>query len=483
MDNILDKDSALLKVAMQAWESLEMLRQRRRRLKGFAYGRQWCDMVRDSQGRVMSEEQYLIENGRVPITNNLIRQLVKSIVGRYRYMAAKADGEELAQMLSRRSEAGVRSLDDYDARALEEFLISGCVVQRISDEVGHGAGVENVSPERIFLHRLDGSSAGGNRLIGVLHDMPLTTMLQRFGDGTVERHEAIKRLYAGKVGAMRPLGGESASIVFSEPSQVGCCRVIEVWEYLPSELLRCHDRRSAEYFVEDYSDEVMARLETENNRRRKIGEPSVDHYLDITESWRCSWLAPSGEVLSRYWATGKESHPFVTRFYPLIDGEVHSMVEDVVDQQKYVNRLISLLDSVIASSAKGVLLYPTDQLPEGFTWRDMRRIWSNPSGVLPFKRTSKTVMPHQVHSSGSSSGASEMLRLQLELFDEISGTTGALRGKSSHATGAEMLHTELENGTISMLDMLASFRAFIDERNARLRCVNSDINRNNCQEL
>jgi hypothetical protein len=86
-------------------------------------------------------------------------------------------------------------------------------------------------------------------------------------------------------------------------------------------------------------------------------------------------------------------------------------------------------------------------------------------------------------SSGSSSGASEMLRLQLELFDEISGTTGALRGKSSHATGAEMLHTELENGTISMLDMLASFRAFIDERNARLRCVNSDINRNNCQEL
>ncbi|MEE1366087.1 MAG: hypothetical protein UHE93_05330, partial [Muribaculaceae bacterium] len=125
MDNILDKDSALLKVAMQAWESLEMLRQRRRRLKGFAYGRQWCDMVRDSQGRVMSEEQYLIENGRVPITNNLIRQLVKSIVGRYRYMTAKADGEELAQMLSRRSEAGVRSLDDYDARALEEFLISG----------------------------------------------------------------------------------------------------------------------------------------------------------------------------------------------------------------------------------------------------------------------------------------------------------------------------------------------------------------------
>jgi hypothetical protein len=256
-----------------------------------------------------------------------------------------------------------------------------------------------------------------------------------------------------------------------------------VWEYLPSELLRCHDRRSAEYFVEDYSDEVMARLETENNRRRKTGEPCVDHYLDITESWRCSWLAPSGEVLNRYWATGKESHPFVTRFYPLIDGEVHSMVEDVVDQQKYVNRLISLLDSVIASSAKGVLLYPTDQLPEGFTWRDMRRIWSNPSGVLPFKRTSKTVMPHQVHSSGSSSGASEMLRLQLELFDEISGTTGALRGKSSHATGAEMLHTELENGTISMLDMLATFRAFIDERNARLRCVNSDINRNNSQEL
>ena len=146
------------------------------------------------------------------------------------------------------------------------------------------------------------------------------------------------------------------------------------------------------------------------------------------------------------------------------------MVEDVIDQQKYVNRLISLLDHIISSSAKGVLLYPADQLPEGFTWRDLRRIWANPNGILPFKRTAKGMMPQQVTASGAvGSGATEMLRMQLQLFDEISGATGALRGKSSSASGEGMLRTELENAVVSMLDILASFRSFVLERDKLIK--------------
>ena len=41
--------------------------------------------------------------------------------------------------------------------------------------------------------------------------------------------------------------------------------------------------------------------------------------------------------------------------YPFIDGEIHSFVADVIDQQRYTNRLITLNDWVIRASAKGVL--------------------------------------------------------------------------------------------------------------------------------
>ena len=174
------------------------------------------------------------------------------------------------------------------------------------------------------------------------------------------------------------------------------------------------------------------------------------------------WLTPDGELLCE--DKGGEP-PFVLRFYPMIDGEVHSLVEDVVHQQKYVNRLISLLDHIISSSAKGVLLYPADQLPDGFTWRDLRRIWSTPNGIMPYKRTARGVSPEQVHTgSAVGAGAADMLRTQLQLFEEISGSTGALRGSSASAAGEGMFRAELENATVSLLDVLAAFRAFVRQR-------------------
>ena len=464
MENKLEKDKGLLSRASDAWQSVELFRRRRRRFKDFAYGRQWSDTIRDSQGRIVSEEQYMLENGRLPITNNLIRQLVKSIVGRYRYIVS--DGAERGVWSMLKSESKSRCISEIDARGLEEFLISGSVIQRLGEKSEELPRVENISPERMFFDSFADTSSGKSRFVGMLHDMPLSAVLRRFSQGDRERYIAIKNVYRGREGRLSPCGSERVVVDFSEPSAAGCCRVIEVWEYLPQEILRCHDYADASYRVEAYSEQLAEEIKALNSGRRGRREPEIKCTFDLVDVWRCTWLAPSGEVLGRY--TSEMGHPFVMKFYPLVDGEVHSLVEDVVDQQKYVNRLISLLDSVIASSAKGVLLYPADQLPEGFTWRDLRRIWSNPVGILPFKRTSKHIIPQQVNSPGASAGASDMLRIQLQLFDEISGTSGAIRGKTSNASGVGMLEAELENGTISLLDLLASFKAFVEERDDKM---------------
>ena len=54
-----------------------------------------------------------------PLTNNLLRQIVKTVVGRYRTdVATEERSGGLADIVS------MNSLDELDARALEEFLIS-----------------------------------------------------------------------------------------------------------------------------------------------------------------------------------------------------------------------------------------------------------------------------------------------------------------------------------------------------------------------
>lgn len=105
-----------------------------------------------------------------------------------------------------------------------------------------------------------------------------------------------------------------------------------------------------------------------NVARHRGANANVETYWDIVTTWHCRWFSPMGDLLTEYESPfGHKEHPFVMKFYPLTDGEVHSLVEDVIDQQKYVNRLITLVDHILSASAKGVLLFPENAVPDGFT--------------------------------------------------------------------------------------------------------------------
>ena len=72
--------------AREAWNRASSMRATRRRLKQLTYGRQW-DALLSSAGAASSlshYEEFCTRSGRRPLTNNLIRSLIKSVVGRFR---------------------------------------------------------------------------------------------------------------------------------------------------------------------------------------------------------------------------------------------------------------------------------------------------------------------------------------------------------------------------------------------------------------
>ena len=144
-----EQHTRVLQAAYQAWMSGAALRQARLRNKRFTYGDQWGDLMRDHEGRVMTEGEHLASQGCQGITNNLIRQLVKTIVGRFRSQYIKNSDANQDSSISRA--AIDNELDELDARALEEFLISGCCIQRV--DTSHEPGgdehvrVDNVKDE------------------------------------------------------------------------------------------------------------------------------------------------------------------------------------------------------------------------------------------------------------------------------------------------------------------------------------------------
>lgn len=413
----------LITLAHAEWERAAKNRALRTRCKNYAYGDQWSDIVTDSMGRRMREGDLLSNTGRQPLTNNLIGRLIKTIIGRYRNLAT-----ERKRYATAADSVDVRNnLAELDSRLLGDFLISGCAVQRVVNEVrpmvGGGVWVDNVNINRFFTNDFRDPRGLDIEMAGMLHDMSMHEVLARFGNGDRRRMEWLRGLYGNVDPMLCSIVGDD--IDFFNATN-GRCRVIELW--------------------------TLEAIETTVRRR-----------TNIDFKWRCRWLTPNGDLLTTYMSpTG--THPFVIKFYPLIDGEVHPFIEDVIDQQRYINRLIVLIDRMMGSSAKGVLLFPVEQKVPGFTWDEVCRRWSAADGVIPITGRSAT-LPQQVTGNGADAGAHNLLELELKLFEDVSGVGDALLGKTSSGNvGSALYESQVANSTIALADIFETFNSFTTQR-------------------
>lgn len=461
----MENNKPILEAAFNAWNQAAVFRRNRNRYKRFTYGDQWSDTTVKGN-RSMSAAQAARAHGRRPMTNNLLRRLVKSVIGRFRYQRreTKPLTGQCADIYR------LNNLDELDCRSLEEFLISGCTVQRVCRErrlQGDGVWVDIVSPDRFFVNRINDPRGWDTELIGMIHDWSLTETTLRLAGPDRRLAQAIRKIY-GEIaaGCAVPFESLTGGSSFTNAPH-GRCRVIEIWTLEACDRLRCHDTDKATYFTltPDHAD----RLDNINTRRAANGRRPIEWKWETSTMWRCRWMAPDGTVLHSHLSTAPDGrHPFQFRFYPMIDGEVHSLVEDVIDQQIYINELISLIDHVVSCAAKGVLLFPVDEKIPGMTWQKVADIWSSPDAVIPIKGRSGT-LPQQVNSGASNLGARELLATQMQMFEDISGVTNALMGRSqSGPIGVEHYESQVKNAIIAIADILDTFANFISERNNRL---------------
>lgn len=428
----------LVESAHNEWERATKMRALRKRCKNYAYGDQWSDIVTDSMGNNVREGDLLARSGRQPLTNNLIGRLIKTVVGRYRNLTS-----ESGRYSKEDNSVDVRNdLAELDSRMLGDFLISGCAVQRVVYETrplgGAGVWVDNVNVNNFFTNDFRDPRGLDIEMAGMLHDMSMHEVLARFGNNDRRRMEWLRGLYGTIDPLMCSIAGDDIDFY---TARNGRCRVIEIW--------------------------TLEAIETTVRRR-----PNIDF------KWRCRWLTPGGDLLTTYMSqTG--SHPFVIKYYPLIDGEVHPFIEDVIDQQRYINRLIVLIDRMMGASAKGVLLFPVDQKVPGFTWEDVCRRWSAADGVIPIVGRS-TTLPQQVTGSGADAGAHKLLELELKLFEDVSGVGDALLGRTdSGNVGSALYESQITNSTIALADIFETFNSFTAQRDKLVEKINNISIKNN----
>lgn len=440
--------------ACRAYAALANLRRQRTRQLDYTFGRQWLDPVR-VDGHTVTEAEYTEKSGMKPLANNLIRQMIKTVVGRFRYRLDQqaAAGKADAILDVRRS----NMLDELDCRMLEEFLISGCAIQRIVSERRPGRSgiwVDNVDPSRFFVNRFIDPRGCDIELIGMVHDMSLRELLGRFAPAGGRKANDI-RLAAGE--PADTIAG--ASSIFGTPAP-GRCRVIEVWTLDAHTTTRCHDTATGRY--------------SEMRDGTPGKNPDLVTRSDTALEWHCRWYLPDGTLIAAYRSPWRHrSHPFAIKLYPLIGGEVHSLVADVIDQQRYVNRLITLIDHVIGTSAKGALLFPCNQLPEGHDMAEVIREWARPDGVILYQPTDPGVTPQQLVNTKEPSSAYHLLDMELKLMQQISGVSDALGGHATadNSRSAALFEAQMNASGIALLDTFAAFDSFREMRDRKIAAL------------
>lgn len=496
-------DYELLQRCWQAWNNLEAVRMTRDRAKRYCYGDQWGDTVRVYKNGYyydMTEREYLKRKGSVPLSNNVMVSILNTLVGMYAKQgtepvcfARTRSSQSLSDMMSATMQCNWQNtqMEDLLKHALEDYLIGGVMVCRETYEDRtqeiEDSWTDYIEPNYVFWEGGSDPRHLDLSLIGVLHDESVNDLYKKFAKEEYGLSiDDLNRIFdidpdnSQTEGTMHNDTNDLSNISFDIPSKRGhYVRVIEAWTTETKYRYQCYDpiatNESDAYFRIECDDKVLiAELNAKNVERKKqydlMGVPPEDRaYITAKKVadkyWYYTFMAPDGTVLCRGETPYDfKSHPFSVKFYPYVNGEIHPFMGNVIDQQRYINRLIIMNDMAIRSSAKGVWLIPT-QVLDGMTPEEFAEQATEYDGMIFYtpKATLPNSRPDIITSNAVNLGTNELLQMELNLMREVSNVSGALQGKTPTAgTSASRYAQESQNASTSLYSILKDMESFTE---------------------
>lgn len=479
----------------------------------YCYGDQWGDLIRvyrNGWWTTMTEREYMEKRGTAPLCNNIMVSILNSIVGLYAKQgtepvcfARTRDSQTLSDMMSATMQCNWQTteMEDLLKHAVEEYLVSGQMYARESWEDKEmeieDSWTDLLNPDLMFWEGGSDPRHNDMSLIGVLHDVSREDLYKKFARPeyglTVDDLNDIFNLSddipddeAGKypTNEQNSLGNLSFDTSTKGRHYV---RVIEVWTTETKMRLQCYDpiatSESDAYFRVDMEDvEMLNSLVKKNEERKKqydeMGVPESDRaYIQSQQIadkyWFYTYMAPDGTILCKGETPyDYKSHPFTIKLFPYVNGEIHPFMTNVIDQQRYINRLIIMNDMAIRSAAKGIWMIPKTVL-DGITPEQFAEEVTEFDGMVFYKpnKNMPNVRPEIITSNAVNIGTNELLQIELNLIREVTNVSGALQGKTPSAgTSASRYAQETQNATVSLYTILKDMEVFT-ERIANKKCM------------
>ena len=489
----------VLMEANYAWLSLEDVRRKARRSVMYSHEDQWGDLIKDpADGKTKTEARYIMDQGKQPLKNNMIKPIIKNIDGQFRSSTTKPvcvvrDQREskLGEMMSVAIEYihEINEMQELDANSLNSLMNVGFTSQRV--EYGFNPAkqdmnvwVHGTNPFRMFFNsNMEDIRTWDMSLIGEIFDMPIKDVIAQFSKSKGDR-DKIKSIYGDRLESFYTSnagmqGDQNRNMNFFTPSRIDLCRVILVWKKESRECFFCNDELDGSWWYSPFSDKET--IEATNFERLKEAKMNgvededvllIKYDYAVEQYWYYRYMSPSGDVLqegrSPYW---HKEHNYVLHIYPMLHGKIYNFIEDFIDQQRSINRTMTLIDFIRGAAAKGLLVIDEDAF-EGMSREDILSEYVRYNGVL-FAKLKQGIninsVIQQYQGQASVAGDYELLNIQLRLINEISGVNSAMQGKAPTAgTPSSLYAQQVQNSSLNLRGLLDSFKNFRLKRTSKV---------------
>ena len=493
-------DIDLLARCEQAWNNGDNIRKTRERVLNYVYGDQWGDIIEWRNGQI-TERRYIQRKGNVPLQNNIMISIQNSVVGLYakqagepNCFAVKKDAQWLSDMMSATVQTCWQKTQMADVlkNAFEDFIDGGIAIARETYEEKNGrrdSWTDTINPNYAFWESGSDVRMTDLRLIGVLHDVAPGELYSKFCNRqygwTVEEIDQVFQIedtghqrYYRTSGIQHNDRDRLDYVSFDNPSDESLCRLIEVWTKETKTRYQCYDPLAENADEVEYRVEVkdIWHVEEENSLRiqqyKQVGVPEddwalIEYELKEDEYWYYTYMAPDGTVIAEGETPYEyNSHPFTIKLYPYVNAEVHPFMGNIIDQQRYINRLIIMHDMAARSAAKGLTIFPIENIPDGMSKADIADEMTEYDGILfvQTNRLNPNLRPEIITSGAVQIGTQELLQMELNLARDITNVSGALQGKTPSAgTSAARYAQETQNATTSLHSLMQDFTSFSEQ--------------------
>jgi len=494
--------SDILDQAYACWDSMRSVREEGERNNRFVYGNQWGDFTRywDDDRQIwvsIKEEQALIKQGVIPITNNVIISIINTFKGLFisnqtepvavsRSREKQTAGEIMSATLQ--YVYSLNKLWDLDRDKLSQYLIYGYVAGQGTyafRDSRKNVLFKDIRYDRLILDNTIEDPRGWDcKIIGNIIDLSLNDIVATFSNNNPDKAAKIRQAYRGANQETyanydsRTDETNIQSFFTTSGAFTNMERVICVWRKECKERIFVHDRWEGSQWRAELT--AIHRINAENERRKQnfalegveeadMKDGLVEFEYIFDDYWAYYFMTPNGYVID------EGETPYNDNVCPIVfkcdlgaDGKIRPYVSAVIDQQKLINRNISVQDYINRVTAKGALFYDEGALPDYLTIEDIEKKIARPGATIPYLST-KGNAPTQVTNNASNSGAFEMVRMELDLLEKISGAGSAVQGQTPNSQTSGTLYQQQSQNSAGLLSSkLDEYRQYREDRDRML---------------